>query len=43
MGTNASLPSLLTLLGGLEAVLASRGYRIPRGAAIDAALAAWSD
>jgi (S)-ureidoglycine-glyoxylate aminotransferase len=39
LGTNAALPSVLTLLGGLEAVLASRGFRVPRGAAVDAARA----
>jgi (S)-ureidoglycine-glyoxylate aminotransferase len=37
MGTNAALPSVLALLGGLEAVLASRGVHVPRGAAVDAA------
>jgi len=41
MGTNAALPSVLAVLGGLEAVLASRGFGIPRGAAMDAARAAW--
>lgn len=41
MGTNASLPSVLAVLGGLEAVLAARGMRLPRGAAVDAALAAY--
>lgn len=37
MGTNAGLPSVLAVLGGLEAVLASRGFKVPRGAAVDAA------
>ena len=37
MGTNAALPSVLAVLGGLEAVLSSRGFPIPRGAATDAA------
>jgi (S)-ureidoglycine-glyoxylate aminotransferase len=37
MGTNACLPSVLAVLGGLEAVLASRGYRLQRGAGVDAA------
>jgi (S)-ureidoglycine---glyoxylate transaminase len=37
MGTNARLPSVLSVLGGLEAVLASRGFSIKRGAAVDAA------
>jgi (S)-ureidoglycine-glyoxylate aminotransferase len=39
MGTNAALPSVLALLAGLEAVLATRGRRLPRGAAVDQALA----
>jgi (S)-ureidoglycine-glyoxylate aminotransferase len=42
MGTNARLPSVLALLSGLEAVLASRGLRAARGAATDAALAAYT-
>jgi (S)-ureidoglycine-glyoxylate aminotransferase len=37
LGTNARLPSALTVLSGLEAVLASRGFSVPRGAAVDAA------
>jgi (S)-ureidoglycine-glyoxylate aminotransferase len=41
MGTNARLPSVLTVLAGLEAVLAARGLRVPRGAGVDAALAAF--
>ena len=40
MGTNARLPSVLAVLGGLDAVLASRGWRFERGAGLDAALAA---
>jgi (S)-ureidoglycine-glyoxylate aminotransferase len=40
MGTNASLSSVLAVLGGLEAVLASRGLHLERGAAVDAAIAA---
>ena len=40
MGTNARLPSVLNVLAALEAVLAARGLRLPRGAAVDAALAA---
>jgi aspartate aminotransferase-like enzyme len=40
MGTNARLPSVLAVLAGLEAVLASRGFRLSRGAGVDAALAA---
>jgi aspartate aminotransferase-like enzyme len=38
MGTNARLQSVLAVLGGLEAVLASRGIALHRGAAVDAAL-----
>jgi len=41
MGTNACLASVLAVLGGLEAVLAARGFRLPRGAGVDAALTAW--
>jgi hypothetical protein len=41
MGTNARLPSVLAVLAGLEAVLASRGCALPRGAGVDAALAAF--
>jgi (S)-ureidoglycine-glyoxylate aminotransferase len=37
MGTNACLPSVLAVLAGLQAVLASRGFKLQRGAAIDAA------
>ena len=40
MGTNARLPSVLALLSGLEAVLASRGFGLSRGAAVDAAVQA---
>ena len=40
MGANARLPSVLAVLSGLEAVLASRGYALERGAAVDRALAA---
>jgi (S)-ureidoglycine-glyoxylate aminotransferase len=39
MGTNAALPSVLAVLGGLEAVLVSRGFKLARGAGVDAALA----
>ncbi|HEY1294027.1 MAG TPA: alanine--glyoxylate aminotransferase family protein [Chloroflexota bacterium] len=42
MGTNAALPSVLAVLGGLEAVLASRGFAVVRGAAVDAAREAWA-
>jgi (S)-ureidoglycine-glyoxylate aminotransferase len=37
MGTNACLPSVLAVLAGLEAVLASRGFCLQRGAGVDAA------
>jgi aspartate aminotransferase-like enzyme len=37
MGTNARLPSVLAVLGALEAVLVSQGLRLARGAAVDAA------
>lgn len=38
MGTNATRPSVLSVLAGVEAVLASQGLAVPRGAAVDAAL-----
>ena len=37
MGTNAAPPSVLHVLAALEAVLASRGQSLPRGAGVDAA------
>jgi (S)-ureidoglycine-glyoxylate aminotransferase len=40
MGTNACLPSVLAVLAGLEAVLATRGLKLPRGAGVDAAVEA---
>jgi (S)-ureidoglycine-glyoxylate aminotransferase len=40
MGANARLPNVLTVLAGLEAVLALRGFKLPRGAAVDAAVQA---
>jgi (S)-ureidoglycine-glyoxylate aminotransferase len=43
MGTNAALPSVLAVLGALEAVLASRGLNAPRGAAVDAARRAFGE
>jgi (S)-ureidoglycine-glyoxylate aminotransferase len=43
LGTNAQLPSVLAVLAALDAVLASRGFRLPRGAGVDAALAACSN
>jgi len=39
MGTNARLASVLATLAALEAVLASRGFALSRGAGVDAALA----
>jgi (S)-ureidoglycine-glyoxylate aminotransferase len=42
MGTNAALPSVLAVLGGLEAVLASRGVALRRGEGVDAARAAYA-
>lgn len=39
MGTNATRPSVLSLLASLEAVLSSQGWAVPRGAAVDAAVA----
>jgi (S)-ureidoglycine-glyoxylate aminotransferase len=39
MGTNACLPSVMTVLSGLEAVLAARGFGLERGAGVDAARA----
>jgi (S)-ureidoglycine-glyoxylate aminotransferase len=41
MGSNARLPSVLAVLSGLEAVLGSRGFRFERGAAVNAARAAF--
>ena len=42
MGTNATLASVLQVLAALEAVLSRRGLSLPRGAGVDAALAARS-
>jgi (S)-ureidoglycine-glyoxylate aminotransferase len=42
LGTNAHLPSVLAVLAALDAVLTSRGFQLPRGAGVDAALSAWS-
>jgi (S)-ureidoglycine---glyoxylate transaminase len=42
MGTNATLPMVLQVLAALEAVLSGRGFSLPRGAGVDAALAARS-
>lgn len=41
MGYNACKPNVLTTLGALEAALSSEGFDCSRGAAIDAARAAW--
>jgi (S)-ureidoglycine-glyoxylate aminotransferase len=40
MGANARMQNVLAVLAGLEAVLASRGFKLPRGAAVDAAVQA---
>lgn len=42
MSTNACLPSVLAVLAALENVVASRGFRLSRGAAVDAAREAFS-
>jgi (S)-ureidoglycine-glyoxylate aminotransferase len=41
MGYNAVKHKILLTLGALEAALAAEGYPVPRGAAVDAALACW--
>jgi (S)-ureidoglycine-glyoxylate aminotransferase len=41
MGVNARENAVLATLGALEAVLAGEGFRLPRGAAVDAARAAY--
>jgi (S)-ureidoglycine-glyoxylate aminotransferase len=41
MGCNARPDAVLTTLGALETVLAAEGFSLPRGAAADAALAAF--
>lgn len=41
MGYNAVKHKVLLTLGALEACLAAEGYSLPRGAAVDAALADW--
>jgi (S)-ureidoglycine-glyoxylate aminotransferase len=41
MGYNARKDCVLTTLAGLETVLAAEGHRFPRGAGVDAALAAY--
>lgn len=42
MGYNARKDAVLITLGALEAVLAAEGFKMPRGAAVDAALAAYA-
>jgi (S)-ureidoglycine-glyoxylate aminotransferase len=41
MGYNARADAVLNTLGALEAILASEGVKLPRGKAVDAALAAY--
>jgi (S)-ureidoglycine-glyoxylate aminotransferase len=41
MGYNARKHNVLITLGALEAVLRAEGFRVPAGAGVDAALAAW--
>jgi (S)-ureidoglycine-glyoxylate aminotransferase len=41
MGYNARKHKVLITLGALEAVLRAEGFRVPAGAGVDAALAAW--
>ena len=41
MGFNARRDAVLVTLGALEATLAQQGFKLPRGAAVDAALAAY--
>jgi (S)-ureidoglycine-glyoxylate aminotransferase len=43
MGYNARPDAVLATLGALEAVLAGEGFRFPRGAAVDAALAVFRE
>jgi (S)-ureidoglycine-glyoxylate aminotransferase len=43
MGYNARPDAVLVTLGALEAVLAGEGMKLPRGAAVDAALAVYRD
>ncbi len=42
MGYNARKDTVLVTLGALEAALAAQGFKLPRGAGVDAALAAWA-
>jgi (S)-ureidoglycine-glyoxylate aminotransferase len=43
MGYNARPDAVLATLGALEAVLAGEGFKLPRGAAVDAALAVYRE
>lgn len=42
MGVGAQVKPIVTLLAALEQALAEQGCRVPRGAAVEAALASWS-
>ncbi len=42
MGYNARKDAVLVTLGALEAALAAQGFKLPRGAGVDAALAAYA-
>ncbi len=41
MGYNARSDAVLSTLGALEAVLSAEHFKVPRGAAVDAALAVY--
>ena len=41
MGVNAQKHKVLLTLGAFEAVLAGEGFKLPRGAGVDAAREAW--
>jgi (S)-ureidoglycine---glyoxylate transaminase len=43
MGVNARQDAVLTTLGALEAVLAGERFKLPRGAAVDAARAVYRE
>ncbi len=43
MGYNAREDAVLITLGALEAVLSAQGFRLPRGAAVDAALGVYGE
>ena len=42
MGYNARKDTVLVTLGALEAALAAQGFKLPRGAGVDAALASYA-